>query len=435
MKSLFKYELIFLKSSKTFWVLLGCLLVGTLYGLQNGRDYYEKQNKTIESIKQNDLKTHQETLQSFKADTSNQEGKMQFYKASEASSAMFNSRINVYWQPSVLSILSIGNRDIYPYYQELLPISLYMRLLKNEIANPLTLLTGNIDFLYIIIFLIPLFLIALTFNLVAFDKESNVSSLIEISVPNKVIFYAKRYLIYVILVVVLLSVMFLIATLAFLPKGFEFSSVLTLFIGSILYGIFWLGLSFGINILGKSSTTNISILLVFWLFFTVLMPSVVNQITINKYPVETEKLTNNIRRIQISDDEKEHNKILSVFYNNYPQYKPLKSLAHDELSFDKAYFAQGQMNDREGDQSFKGMVESMESKNQLLNVSAYINPAMLLQKTFCDYSKTNLNDYLNYLKYVQQYNEKVKGFYLKRTFKDNKITLEDFEKNYPKFNY
>ena len=65
----------------------------------------------------------------------------------------------------------------------------------------------------------------------------------------------------------------------------------------------------------------------------------------------------------------------------------------------------------------------------------FILTAMLLQKTFCDYSKTNLNDYLNYLKYVQQYNEKVKEFYLKRTFQDNKITVEDYQENYPKFNY
>ncbi|MCU0469227.1 MAG: MARVEL domain-containing protein [Arcicella sp.] len=435
MKSLFQYELIFLKSSKTFWVLLGCLLLGTLYGLQNGRSYYQKQVETIESIKENDLKTYQESLKNFTADTITQEGKMQFYQATEASSAMFSSRINVYWQPSVLSILSIGNRDIYPYYQELLPISLYMRLLKNEIANPLTLLTGNIDFLYIIIFLIPLFLIALTFNLVAFDKESNISSIIEISVPNKVGFYGKRYLIYVTIITIILAIMFLIATIIFLPKGVEFSSVFILFVMSALYTYFWLGLSLGINLLGKSSTTNISILLVCWLFFTVLMPSVINQIMINKYPVETEKLTNNIRRIQISDDEREHNKILAVFYAHYPQYKPLNPLKHDELSFDKAYFAQGQLNDKEGDQSFKEMIENMESKSGFLNVSAYMNPSMLLQKMFCNYSKTNLNDYLNYLRYVQQYNGKVKDFYLKRTFQDNRITLEDFKKNYPKFSY
>ena len=432
MKSLFKHEFLLLRQSRTFLILVVGLLLVTLYSLTNGRSYYQKQINTITALKQKEAETFSTLKQDFSADTTTKEGKEKFWKISEASWAIFDRKINVYWSPSPMSVLSIGNRDIFPYYQEILPISLYMRLFKNEISNPVLLLSGTIDFSYVIIFLIPLLLIALTFNLVSYDQESRVSALIDLSVSNRTTHYGFRYLFYLALTGSLLVLMFGMA-LVFLPPGFSWLSWTTLLLVSFLYGGFWLGLSFVVNMAGKSSITNVSLLLCGWLLFTVLIPSVANQYMLYTYPVQTEKLTGNIRRVQLTGGETEMRAILSLFYRKYPQYKAESD--PEDLLFSRAYLAKGQFNDEQGDHLFNALCQRMEEKNRLLGAVALLDPAMYLQHVFCQRAQTDLADYLSYLRYVQHYNSAVKDFYFKRIYSTNILTATDYENAYPRYNF
>ncbi|MBC3789376.1 DUF3526 domain-containing protein [Spirosoma utsteinense] len=432
MKHLFEHEFLLLKQSKVFLILIVGLLLVMLYSLTNGRSYYQKQIDTITELKKKEADTFSTLKQDFSADTTTKEGNKKFWKTAEASLAIFDKKINVYWTPSPLSVLSIGNRDIFPYYQEILPISLYMRLFKNEISNPVLLLSGSIDFSYVIIFLVPLLLIALTFNLVSYDQESRISALIDLFVSSRITHYGFRFLFYLILTGSLLGLMFGMALL-FLPPGFSFQSWATLLLVSFLYGGFWLGISFVINMAGKSSIANVSLLLCGWLLFTVLIPSVANQYTLYTYPVQTEKFTSTIQRVQLTGGESEMREVLSIFYRKYPQYKAESD--PEELLFSRAYLAKGQLNDEQGDRLFASLCKRMDLKNRVLNAVAFIDPAMYLQHVFCQKAQTDLADYLSYVRYVQHYNSAVKDFYFKRIYSTNILTISDYENSYPCYNF
>lgn len=430
MKNLFRHESYLLKSSSIFWILFCCVFLATIYSLDNGRRYYDKQLATIAELKLKNQQALKTAIDSYGADTTTAEGQKSYYAAAEASHAVFNSRLNVFWEPSALSVLSIGNRDLYPYYQEILPISLYMRLFKNEISNPVTLLSGNVDFSYIIIFLIPLFLIALTFNLVAFDNETGVAPLIRMDASNLYVHYGWRFGFYMLIAALLLAVLFVSAVL-FLPKGFSADKLILLYLVSLLYLGFWLVLSYLVNMAGWSAVKNISLLLSFWLFFTVLLPSIANQYTIYKYPVETGKLTQNIRRVQLTGGEPLMKQILARFYKYYPEYKQLSD--PDDIMFTRAYLAQGEFNDLHGDSLFNNLASRMQQKSNLLSTVASLDPAMFMQQLFCRQASTDLPNYLTYLNYVRRYNNQVKRFYFKHIFGNNRILREEYQKSYPQF--
>lgn len=164
-----------------------------------------------------------------------------------------------------------------------------------------------------------------------------------------------------------------------------------------------------------------------------LIPSVANQYTIYKYPVQTQELTGNIRRVQLTGGESEMRKILAVFYRKYPQYKPASE--PEDLLFSRAYLAKGQLNDEQGDSLFNALCESMKTKGNILDAVAFINPSMYMQRVFCRRSSTDLSDYLGYLVYVQHYNNAVKAFYFKRIYSDNILTIKDYENTYPRFQF
>lgn len=430
MKTIFTYEFLLIFRSKVFITLLCCLLVLTSYSLFNGRNYYDKQQTIITEVQIKQTSAIQEAIANLSADTLTEEGKRKYINASKASWSIFGQKCYVYWPPDALSVLCIGNRDIYPYYQEILPVSLYMRLFKNEINNPVLLLTGNIDFSYVMIMLLPLLIIAVTFDLVSSDRESNVAPLLYLTVQNKFKHYLFRYLFYAALFTVILAVLFLLALL-FIPSGYDRSALTLLFAYTAGYSLFWLLISYGITILDNSSTTNVSVLVSVWLTLTILIPSFSNQRAIELYPISTEEISHTIRRVQLEDKAEVFQAVLHTFYRKYPQY--LQQDTAYSILFDKAYLAQGQLNDEKGDSLLNTMIQTMKAKEKSISRVAYIDPSMLLQQQFCNNAKSNLNDYIAYLRSVQEYNTALKLFYFQRAFGTNKITKNDYLYKMPRF--
>jgi ABC-2 type transport system permease protein len=74
--------------------------------------------------------------------------------------------------PAPLSAFSIGQSDVYPYYFKLGLRSKQTVLNSDEIENPLNLLSGRFDLAFVIVYLFPLLILSLTYNLISEEKEN-----------------------------------------------------------------------------------------------------------------------------------------------------------------------------------------------------------------------------------------------------------------------
>jgi ABC-2 type transport system permease protein len=73
--------------------------------------------------------------------------------------------------PAPLAALSVGQSDLYPYYFKVSSQSKQTFAANDEIENPSNLLAGRFDLAFVIIYLYPLLILALSYNLISAERE------------------------------------------------------------------------------------------------------------------------------------------------------------------------------------------------------------------------------------------------------------------------
>src|ERR1051326_5551724 len=162
---------------------------------------------------------------------------------------------------SSLAFLAMGQRDVYPaaYYPDL-PGQFFKETIPSAERDdsPVALMIGRFDLAFVIQYLLPLFVIALSYDLLASEKESGVLALL-LSQPVTV-----RQLV-VAKVVVRASLVFgisvAVAITAMLVVGLKNTPGTTLLLGLFVmvmaaYIASWFGIALIVNARGKSAGAN-----------------------------------------------------------------------------------------------------------------------------------------------------------------------------------
>ncbi|BAO77333.1 ABC transporter permease subunit [Winogradskyella sp. PG-2] len=158
-------------------------------------------------------------------------------------------------KPSNISAISIGQSDVNPLLQTVTIRGLEGQKYDTDFENPSLLMSGNLDLGFVIIYLFPLILIAMTFNLYSEEKESGTWRILAAQTSSKVSFLFKKLIVRIGFVFVILIVLLFLAS-AILQLQMD-QNFWTIFIQSILYLMFWSALCFWMISLLKSSSFNV----------------------------------------------------------------------------------------------------------------------------------------------------------------------------------
>lgn len=173
-------------------------------------------------------------------------------------------------ESSPIAGLSIGQRDMKQAAQLINIRNLEEQKHSSEFLNPYFQLLGNLDFSFVIIYVFPLIIIALSFDLWSEEKECVRWSLIAVQSP-----YPRSVLLLKLLLrlgsIILLFGFLSIVAVQCLNLSVDFTLV-TFGSLSLLYICFWFSLSWWVISLDKSSKQNAIILLSLWLILTTIIP-------------------------------------------------------------------------------------------------------------------------------------------------------------------
>ena len=186
--------------------------------------------------------------------------------------------------PSPLFPLGIGQAEQFGFYKKITRwSSTFDSDMAEEISNYERLINGNIDFSFLIIFLLPILLIILTYNIHGLEKDLNFNKLITIQNKKLSSWIINRLIFYVL--IVLLSINGMILSVGLITSSFAyFKSMLTLILISNLYVIVF-SFVFYLIIKNASSSSSVAFKMIsFWLFFCVITPGSVHQYVSIKYP-------------------------------------------------------------------------------------------------------------------------------------------------------
>lgn len=256
-------------------VALVLFVVAGAYGLQQGANLCHQQIAQIENIEANAQEERQAIIDEHYRKGVLTPEDQPWIDYSTPFWAIWWSYPYHFKQPSPAMVYSVGQSEQYGFYKRItFWSSPYDTDLAEEIANPERLQTGTLDFSFALLFLLPLVLLVLTYNVKSMETEQGFMPLVEVQMPASSIWLLLRMSFYVLLL--------LVVTAALLLYGARLTNVHNGVVGQILwYGVlylaFWSVLYFFILATGKSILGNTLKMSAVYLLFAFLVPAAVQQ--------------------------------------------------------------------------------------------------------------------------------------------------------------
>lgn len=381
--------------NKAVWSGILILLISGFAGLYFGKTFIEKQEAVIgkanalqQEKTQHNIDLHSEDL-----------GLLLFY-----------NKFSIANMPSPWAAFANGQRDINPYLMSVSILGLEGQMYDTDLNNPTTLLLGNMDLAFVIIFLFPLVIIAFSYNIVSAEQESGIWGLVKSQSGLPLSIILRKFSIRLITVFATLLIL-MAAAVVYLQLAVDRHFMMVLMVVSF-YLLFWFALSFWVVSRNKSSSFNAVSLIACWVVLNIIGPAVLNVWLTKKYPIpEAMETVIHQREGNHEKWDKEKHVTMDKFFEHYPQFK--KYPFPSELTFSWYwYYAMQQMGDDEAAESAGHMMKKLEERQGFSSISALLFPGIQTQLGLNELAGSDLQSHLNFLKALKAYHEKLRlSFY------------------------
>ena len=188
--------------------------------------------------------------------------------------------------PAPLGALAIGQGDVYPNYIKVTARSLDALVSGDQIEHPLAVASGQFDVAFVILFLYPLLIFAVSFDLTATERDQGTLRMVLAQpvtlrdvIAGKMIVRSLKLLVPALLIPIAAGALSSQVDGDFWIRAALWSTAI------IVYGAVWHGIALVVNARGLGAPANALILAGIWLLFAVVGPSSVNLLIAVKYPM------------------------------------------------------------------------------------------------------------------------------------------------------
>jgi len=435
LRRIVRHEWRALASDATLWVVAAVFGVAIGYGVWNGARWVTFQSHALasasaeEATRYDGLKARVEAL--------SQPGAKVSPFADPRSPSNVGGRLGPRYAmlpPGPLAPLAIGQSDLLPYYFKVSTEARENIVAATEIENPNRLLAGRFDLAFVIIFLYPLLILALTYNMLSAEQEQGTLSLtlsqpvaLRTLVSGKVIL---RALILVGLVVAFSAAALLLSGADLTAPGAATRLALWLAVVAA-YGAFWFGLAIIVASLGRNSTTNATILASAWLILIVMTPSLFNMAATSFYPVPSRvEMVQAIREAQ-DEANKGGSQALARFYEDHPELAT-GDPAQAMNDFNVVRVAVNDDVERRVRPVVNRYEEQIAKQQRVIDSLRFLSPAILMQSALNDIAGTGTDRHRDYLAQVDAYHQQWRDYFVPKIFA--KTLIADFDQ-VPRFGY
>jgi ABC-2 type transport system permease protein len=188
--------------------------------------------------------------------------------------------------PAPLGALAIGQGDVYPNYIKVTARSLDALVSGDQIEHPLAVSSGQFDTAFVILFLYPLLIFAVSFDLTATERDQGTLRMVLAQPVTLRDVVAGKMIVRAVMLLAPAVLIPIGAAALSAPLNGDFWARAALWSIAIgVYGAAWHGIALVINARGLGAPANALILAGIWLLFAVVGPSCVNLLIAVKYPM------------------------------------------------------------------------------------------------------------------------------------------------------
>ena len=377
-------------------------MIAVIYGCQNGYNLFKKHNNEIMSIKADyeesieKMLVKYEEIENGTLNKSRRDPTTPYW-------AIWNTPSYAFKYPSSMMVFSLGQSEQYGYYKRVTNwSSTFDNDLAEEIANPERLAMGTLDFNFVLIYLTPILLIILLFNIGGLEKDLNFDNLIYVNNISKKNWLLSRFSFYFVLLYIILFLLLIPYGLLAAVFQNEAISFLKLSLLILIYNLIWFLIFYLINYWGKNSPDHAIKMISTWLVFCIIIPGAFHQVASLKY--STNYMTD---YLDVSRDQRygifdlPADTIQSNLLKIFPKLQ------------NTIYAADTSLNKSIVDKSISGLVnvlnkevvkkieKSNDDKNKFVKSYFILNPVVYFQNKINSFTKTDYYAYRSYRKYIQ----------------------------------
>lgn len=427
MKYILAYEWKFFLRKRimvTAWCLM--LAIG-LYALYYGRSFNQTQLVTINKIDTAYQHRIHTQLKNFDADTATIEGKSNYNNARDPFMNEWGTRPMAWKNPSGLQAMSLGQSDNQPFYYNLWVYNNVYNNKQVELRNPDKLLSGNFDLAFVFIYLLPLLIIAFSYNVTSLDREQGIAGLLSVQGASERNMARARLFFrcgLILSLVLLLSIIGFAVNRVSLPAALAWTGI------SVLYTVFWFSLAYAFTSLRNAGSLTALKLVSIWIVLLILIPSLINGL----------QQPNDQAKIEIADAAREYPGTVWGMEKKYladtlfaikPAWKEMFEAGSKDTtelrSIAYAYFMGQKMTQvgRRIDSLALGQQRQLENFN-------VINPSYGVQSLYNKLAGTELSSYINFREDVDAYQQERYEHITAKRLPGEKLTPSAY-KAYPVF--
>ena len=414
---LFKLELRLLARERAAWVLLALFAAALGYGLWNGGRVAGRQREVAAAIAQD--------TEAFQTQVRQHLGQ----QAIDPKAIAGRGTMAVL-PPAPLPLLATGQSDLTPDHESVVLWKLAASGdTRSELENPSHLLAGRFDLAFVLVWLYPLFLLALVYDLMAGDRESGTLRLALSQGITPWRWLARRALARSLPMLTLAALATLVAGFFGGPGGIGLRLMLALAV-VLAYGLFWVALAIAVNAVARSAASAATSLGAAWVLLVLVAPTLLNVTVETLYPTPSRPELVAAGRKASGEAEKRGGELLNSFYRDHPELAP----PGQQADFAAQHLTvQSEVGRAVGPvrQKFDAQLARQQTA---VGQWRFLSPAIATHEALTDLAGTGYWRHRAFRDQVNAFKKSVADFYTPKIHRRESLTMADYER-LPRFQF
>ncbi len=429
----FHHEARLLWADRSLWAVCGLLALLLGFGLYNGFSEVASREAVLADIQAQQPQREAALAQRLQRVLAGTETPDPFSNPADPASVGSSMGARTALLPyGALAPLALGQSDMQPNYYRVTYRSRASFMDDTELESPWHLLSGPFDPLFVIVYLMPLAVLALSWNLLSAEREQGTLKLL-LSQPLAALTLVAGKA--ALRAVALLGTSCFVLGAALLWQRPELRSadgLLALGWALMLvaaYALFWLALAVAVNALGRSSAFNALALLAAWVLLVLVLPVLMNLAVQAASPAPSRIELATRTRLAAVEGLNRYNKMLAADYRyvDKPEVLLPKDGKIEVASRRRAQYLVGRDTDREIEALTERFDTQLAGQQALVARWSWLSPALVASESLTALAGSGSDRYLQFRRQVGRFHGEWKAFFEPRLLEGRAIRLEDLQ--------
>jgi len=325
--------------------------------------------------------------------------------------------------PPPLAFIAFGQRDLQPAALRVRMLGLHSQLYESETLNPELVLLGKFDFAFVLVYLVPLFVIALTHDWITAERESGrLRLLMSLPLQSGKLWRRRAWLRYGL---VMAAVLLPLATGLLLASP-SLESAAGVVVVTMLYSAFWMGAGILAGALARSSAAAAAGLLGLFVIITLVLPTLANAAINRQVPVGKGVELAMAQRQEVHQGwDLPKNVVMENFFRTHPEWRgtpPVAGRFHW-----KWYYAMHQVGDEAVSGQASEYADSMMRREEWTRRSAWLMPAAAAQLALHRLADTDLQAQIAYRDSIAEFHARLRRYFYPLLFMERRFGTREAE--------